>query len=82
MTTTTNSFVANGPARIGFEAKSSSARNPFKFGALAVGHSAGVYGAIDDIAIPPTATIWDEAGSWAHPTTNTACSAFHGRCAG
>lgn len=61
MTTTTNAFVANGPARIAFEAKSSSSRNPFKFGALAVGHSAGVYGAIDDIALPPTATIWDEA---------------------
>jgi hypothetical protein len=60
MTTTTNSFVAIGPAQIGFEANWP--RNAFKFGALAVGGYAGVYGAIADLALPPANTIWDPAG--------------------
>jgi hypothetical protein len=62
MTTTDSSFVAQGPAAIGFSAKASKPANPFKFGALAVGHETGVYGAIDDIATPPTQRIWDQAG--------------------
>lgn len=79
MTTTDTSFVAQGPAAIGFSAKASRPTNPFKFGALAVGHETGVYGAIDDIAIPPPKGSGTKPASWAHPTTSTASSAFHGR---
>ena len=55
--TASTSFVASGPAAIGFETRPSSSRNPFKFGALAVGHDVGVYGATDDALgqIPPAA---------------------------
>jgi hypothetical protein len=55
MTTTANAFLANGPAAIGVEARPSFAPHWFKFGALAVGHTAGVFGATNDIvAIPPS----------------------------
>jgi hypothetical protein len=68
MTTTTDSFVAYGPSDIGFYANgqlprpSGGSKAPFKLGVLAVGHQWGVYGAIDDIAIPPRGTPYDEAG--------------------
>ena len=68
MTTTTDSFVAYGPVDIGFYANgqlprpSGGSKAPFKLGVLAVGHQSGVYGAIDDIAIPPRGTPYDEAG--------------------
>jgi len=68
MTTSTDSFVAYGPADIGFYANgqlprpSGGSKAPFKLGVLAVGHQWGVYGAIDDIAIPPRGTPYDEAG--------------------
>ena len=66
MTTIDSSFVANGPAAIGFDAQVTrrpfSAGQPFKLGALAVGHYAGVYGATDDVALPPAQRLWDNAG--------------------
>jgi hypothetical protein len=63
MTTTANSFLANGPAAIGFDARPSFAPHWFKFGALAVGHTAGVFGATNDVVtIPPgvniSAAVW------------------------
>jgi len=76
MTTTDTSFVATGwPGRIGSgspaanvgfyanaQAPFGGSRAPFKLGALAVGHQVGVYGAVDDIAIPPGGAPYDEAG--------------------
>jgi hypothetical protein len=74
MTTVDSSFIANGipsgigpRATIGFYANAQTRRpsalsGPFTVGTLGVGGSAGVYGATDDTAIPPTATNWDQAG--------------------
>jgi len=79
MTTTDSSFVANGiptgvgrRVGIGFYANAKSSlpsavSRPFTFGTLAVGTSAGLYGAIDDIAIPtPGGATYDEAGVGGH----------------
>src|SRR5262245_43106139 len=55
MTTTANSFLANGPATIGLEARVSFSPHPFKFGALAVGRSVGVVGTTGDLAAIPSA---------------------------
>jgi hypothetical protein len=64
MTTTANAFVANGPAAIGVEARPSFRPHWFKFGVLAVGHTAGVIGATNDVttAIPPAVNV--SAGVW------------------
>src|SRR5437762_1114293 len=74
MTTIDSSFIANGipsgigpRVTIGFYANAQTRRpsalsGPFAVGTLGVGGSAGVYGATDDTAIPPTATNWDQAG--------------------
>ena len=68
MTTTDSSFVAQGPAAIGFYARGSGSRpatSPFKLGALAVGHQAGIYGATDDAVyfLPPASGwLWEKAG--------------------
>ena len=74
MTTIDSSFIADGFPRgigprvtIGFYANAQTRRpsalsGPFAVGSLGVGGSAGVYGATDDTAIPPTATNWDQAG--------------------
>ena len=55
MTTTANSFLANGPATIGLEARVSFSPHPFKFGALAVGRSVGVVDTTSDLAAIPSA---------------------------
>ena len=55
MTTTANSFLANGPATIGLEARVSFSPHPFKFGAPAVGRSVGVVGTTSDLAAIPSA---------------------------
>ena len=64
MTTTANAFVANGPAAIGLEARPSFRPHWFKFGVLAVGHTAGVIGATNDVttALPPAVNM--SAGVW------------------
>src|SRR5262249_1723767 len=60
--TTSNSFTAQGPGPIGFFAKGSKQAGPVKLGALAVGLDAGVYGATDDVALPPAVRLWGNAG--------------------
>jgi hypothetical protein len=69
MTTTDNSFVAQGPDTIGFYANGQlpgpfrGQAPPFKLGALALGHYAGVYGVTDDVTLPlPTSPHWPNAG--------------------
>jgi hypothetical protein len=65
MTTTDSSFIAQGPAKFGFYARGTFARppgGPFRFGVLALGKAAGVYGATDDGGpIPPSTTLWGNA---------------------
>jgi hypothetical protein len=68
MPTTDSSFIAQGPGANGFYANVQGGGAfrgnlpPFKFGALAVGHYAGVYGATDDFPLPPATRLWGNAG--------------------
>jgi hypothetical protein len=62
MTTTDSSFVAEGPAHIGFYAKG--LPSGLEFGALTLGSQAGACGATDDAVgfLPPAARFWANAG--------------------
>jgi hypothetical protein len=85
MTTTDSSFVAQGALSglgsypIGFYANSKSPRagaagKSFQVGALAVGQEAGVYGATDDVVLPPPTKplprgpFLSNAGVWGYST--------------
>jgi hypothetical protein len=82
MTTTDSSFVAQGPAAIGFYARGSGSRpatSPFKLGALAVGHQAGIYGATDDAVyfLPPASGwLWEKAGILGASDSNYGVAGF------
>jgi hypothetical protein len=64
MTTTDSSFVAQGPAKVGFYAKGLPRQAGLAFGALTVGNQAGVCGATDDAVsfLPPATRFWANAG--------------------
>jgi hypothetical protein len=67
MTTSDSSFIAQGPAAIGFYARGPLNRpaspSPLKFGAVAVAANTGVYGATDEVhPQPPALPAWGYAG--------------------
>jgi hypothetical protein len=79
MTTTDSSFVAQGPAAVGFNAKPSpgpfNPGTPFKIGVTAIGQYAGISGTTDSFLVPPAQRLWANAGVLGSSFTNYGVSA-------